>query len=164
MLNKKFIVSVVLLLTTALAAACSGDKKPAENSQEPKASRTLNYESEVSFLNASGEVVSTVRVAVADDQTERNEGLMDVTDLPQDAGMIFIFPDEQPRSFWMANTPLSLDIIYADADSNIVRIHHSTTPFSDKSLSSDNPAKYVVETNGGYCINNDIREGMKIRF
>jgi len=45
-----------------------------------------------------------------------------------------------------------------------VRIYHNTTPFSSKSLPSGAPAKYVVETNGGYAVSNDIQEGMKVRF
>ena len=119
---------------------------------------------EVTFLTPDGEAVSTVRVALADEPEERNQGLMDVNEMPRDAGMLFIFPDEAPRSFYMANTPLPLDIIFVNADSTIVRIHNNTTPFNSEQLPSEKPAKFVVETNGGYCVSNDIQEGMRIRF
>lgn len=105
-----------------------------------------------------------MEVAVADDNHERNQGLMDVRDLPSSKGMLFIFDENQPRSFWMANTPLPLDIIFVNADKEIVRIHHNTQPFSEKSFASDEPAKYVVETNAGYCISHDIQEGTKVSF
>ena len=82
----------------------------------------------------------------------------------QNEGMLFIFDEERPLSFWMANTPLSLDIMYVNSDSTIVRIYSNTTPFSEATLPSDAPAIYVVETNAGYAVANGITEGMKIRF
>jgi len=118
----------------------------------------------VSFISAAGDTLSSVEVAVADEDSERNQGLMDVRDLPQSKGMLFIFEQNQPRSFWMANTPLSLDIIFVNEDMEIVRIHHSTQPFSENNFESGQPAKYVVETNAGYCIAHDIQEGMQVRF
>lgn len=87
---------------------------------------------------------------------------MDVRDLPESKGMLFIFENNEPRSFWMANTPLSLDIIFVNNEGEIVRIHHSAQPFSEKNVKSDKPAKYVIETNAGYCISNDIQEGMNV--
>lgn len=101
---------------------------------------------------------------MADEDSERNQGLMDIRNLPQSKGMLFIFEETQPRSFWMANTPLPLDIIFVNADKEIVRIHHNTQPFSEKNFSSGEPAKYVVETNAGYCVSHDIQEGMKVSF
>ncbi len=108
--------------------------------------------------------VSTVQVAVADDDNSRSEGLMNVHHLPADSGMLFIFEGNEPRSFWMANTPLSLDIIYANSDFEIVRIHRNTQPFSHEQIRSEVPAKYVVEVNAGYAMRHDITEGMKISF
>lgn len=108
--------------------------------------------------------MSSIDAAVADDSEERNQGLMDVRDLPKTKGMLFIFEKNEPRSFWMANTPLSLDIIFVNEQKEIVRIHHSTQPFSEKSITSEEPAKYVIETNAGYCISHDIQEGMKVHF
>lgn len=137
----------------------SDEKNPTTNK-----GRQLDLVKEVKFLTADGKEISTVSVALADEPEERNQGLMDVKEMASDAGMLFIFPDEQPRSFYMANTPLPLDIIFVNADSTIVRIHHNTTPFNSEQLPSDKPAKFVVETNAGYCISNDIQEGMRIRF
>lgn len=124
----------------------------------------MEYVRTVSFLTAAGDTLSTVEVAVADEDSERNQGLMDIRDLPQSKGMLFIFEENQPRSFWMANTPLPLDIIFVNADKEIVRIHHNTQPFSEKSFSSGQPAKYVIETNAGYAVSKDIQEGMKVSF
>ena len=154
-------INIVLLLAVALISC----NKAAPKTTVPTPDRVLDYVSTVSFLKgSSGELISTVDVAVAQSQEERNEGLMDVRNLPQDKGMIFLFDEEEPLSFWMANTPLPLDIIFVNSDSSIVRIHHNTQPFSEGQLLSDAPAKYVVEVNAGYCISKDIKEGDRIRF
>ncbi|MDX1639747.1 MAG: DUF192 domain-containing protein [Balneolaceae bacterium] len=150
-----------ILLSLLLLAACGKQEQADSGENEPKG-RILEYTRQVSFLNQQGEVVETVGVAVADDNTERSTGLMDVNRLPPDKGMLFVFDDEQPRSFWMANTPLSLDIIFVNADLEIVRIHHNTQPFTENNFTSGAPSKYVVEVNGGFCVSNDIQEGMRI--
>jgi uncharacterized membrane protein (UPF0127 family) len=151
-------------MAAMLLSACSQAQKKSNTKTTEKEGRTLTYERSVSFINAGGDTLSTIEVAVADEQNERNQGLMDVRDLPQSNGMLFIFEENQPRSFWMANTPLPLDIIFVNADSKIVRIHHNTQPYSENNFESGEPAKYVVETNAGYCIANDIQEGMTVSF
>jgi uncharacterized membrane protein (UPF0127 family) len=152
-------LAFVLLL---FISACGSEKK--KEVDAPKQGRELEFVEQVTFISSSGEEISTIKAALADDPDERNQGLMDVNEMPMDAGMLFIFPDESPRSFYMANTPLPLDIIFVSADSTIVRIHQNTTPFDSGQLPSGKPAKFVVETNGGYCVSNDIQEGMRIRF
>ncbi len=157
-----FTFTFILLGGVILFSSCGNEKN--NGAEKPNRGRQLDYTNEVTFVGNDGEEISTVRVAVSDDSQERNQGLMDVKDLPSDAGMLFIFPNEEERSFYMANTPLPLDIIFVNSDSTIVRIHHSTSPFSDNQLLSGKPAQFVVETNGGYCISHDIQEGMKIKF
>lgn len=151
----------VFLLFFIAACSCSGERT--ETTKEP--ARTLAYTSSVSFLGAdAGREVSAVQVAVADDQESRSEGLMNVTSLPDNAGMLFIFDEDAPRSFWMASTPLPLDIIFANSDFEIVRIHRDTAPYSHEGIESEAPAKYVVEVNAGYTLRHDITEGMRIRI
>jgi len=155
-LNSLFILILGIPL---LWAGCSG--KEAGN-KETKKGRTIEYTGELSFLNSEGDAITTIEVAVADDQEERNMGLMDVNELPADKGMLFIFDNQQPLSFWMANTPLSLDIFFVNESGEIVRIHQNTQPFSENNLSSGAPAKYVIETNSGFSLSHDIQEGMKV--
>ncbi len=159
MLNK----ITTLFIASALLLSCGGD--PKKKTDEPKqAGRVLQYPHTLQFLKEDGKIISTLRFAKADEPLERNQGLMDVRSMPEDAGMVFYFDTEEPQSFWMANTPLPLDIMYVNADSVVVRVYQNTVPFSEKSLPSEAPAKYVIETNAGYSINYDIREGTKVRF
>ncbi|MEP1307545.1 MAG: DUF192 domain-containing protein [Balneola sp.] len=158
MLNK----TLLIFISTTLLIACGDSKKNPD--QTKNKGRVLEYSNTLTFLDSDGESVSTLNFAKADDPDERNQGLMDVTSMPANSGMVFYFDTEEPQSFWMMNTPLSLDIMYVSADSTIVSIYRSTTPFSSETLPSGSPAKYVVETNAGYSISNDIKEGMKVRF
>lgn len=157
------IIILLALICFSVVSACkSSDNKKgtSSNDQGP----TFNYSHPLSFLSGKDSVITKVKVAIADTPEKRDAGLMNVRDLPEYDGMLFIFKKPQPLSFWMANTPLPLDIIFIDKDYKIVRIYHSTTPYSKNELSSGSPAQYVVELNGGFCINHDVTEGMKVKF
>ncbi len=149
-----------LILT---AVSCSNSETRSDQ-QTTRSDRTLDFVSTVTFLNENEEEISEIEVAVADDNESRSQGLMDVEELPQDAGMLFIFDEERERNFWMASTPLSLDIIFVNADFEIVRIQRNTSPYSQDSIPSRAPAKYVVEVNAGYTLGHDIYEGAKIQI
>ena len=154
-----------LLLAALLFIACGQQKTtPQNNNQTKPIGRVVAPERSLTFIDFDGSPLSTLEVQIADEPLERNEGLMDVRDMPETHGMVFIFEQEEPLSFWMANTPLPLDIMYVNSDSTIVRIYHNTTPFSETTLPSEAPAIFVVETNGGYCLSHGILEGMKVRF
>ncbi len=173
LVKKQSILPLILFIALmGLLAGCSHHKKKPTGNVNEKAkantssdrSNKINYTEPLSFINSQGDTLATIKVAVADAPKERNEGLMDVHHMTENRGMLFIFDKQQPLSFWMANTPLSLDIIFINKKKQIVRIHHSTQPFSQKNLSSGKPAMYAVETNGGFCVDHDIREGMQIAF
>jgi len=154
-------IKYFLLASSLLLLSCNGQ---ADKQTEVQKTRELSYTANVSFIEQPNEEIISVRAAVADDDDSRSEGLMNVHNLPEDAGMLFIFDSEAPRSFWMANTPISLDIIFVNSEMDIVRIHRNTPPYSHENIVSEAPAKYVVEVNAGFTLNHDIREGMKIDF
>jgi len=83
-------------------------------------------------------------------------------DLPELHGMLFLFPREEPLSFWMKNTPLPLDIIFIDTAHKIVSISQNTTPFSEQPLPSGSPAQFVLEVNGGFCQRHGIAAGDRV--
>jgi uncharacterized membrane protein (UPF0127 family) len=91
-------------------------------------------------------------------------GLMDRFSLPDQAGMLFIFDNDEPRSFWMKNTYISLDIIFINSNKEIVSIQKYTQPRTTSSIPSDKPAMYVLEVNAGYCDKFDIKPGDKVEF
>jgi hypothetical protein len=84
--------------------------------------------------------------------------------LDDNAGMIFVFPDEAPRNFWMHNTPIPLDMIFADSKGVVTGIVANAEPYSDKLLGVAGNAEYVLEVNGGFCAKNGINPGDKMDF
>lgn len=162
-LNSRLSKVLLFTLATFFTANCGPEKAEPSEKSEPKG-RLVTPESELTFLNETGHEITNLNISIADLPDERNQGLMDVRTMPQDVGMLFIFDGDAPRSFWMANTPLPLDIMYVNSDSVIVRIYQNTTPYSETSLPSEAPAQFVVETNGGFSLTHGITEGMKIRF
>jgi uncharacterized membrane protein (UPF0127 family) len=159
----RFLVIAVLIITGA--SSCSSDsstKQPSER-KTPRG-RVLDYSKEIRFLDDNGAIISSIMAAVVDTDEERNQGLMDVWDMPENNGMLFVFDYEAPLSFWMANTPLSLDIIFLNKDKEIVNIHTNTPPLSERQFESKGNAMYVIEVNAGYSLKYDIREGLRVDF
>ena len=93
-------------------------------------------------------------VELATDDATRARGLMFRESLAPNAGMLFIFEDEQPRAFWMHNCKIALDILYFDSDLKLVSSALSVPPCSlapaqCPSYASEGPAKYVLELAAG---------------
>ena len=91
-------------------------------------------------------------VEIADTQQEQTLGLMYRDEMAADHGMLFIFPTEAPRSFWMKNCRIALDIMYFDKNLNMVSASLDTQPCRVSrcpSYPSKAPAMYVLELNAG---------------
>jgi len=111
-----------------------------------------------------GGVEARFRVEVADTAEKRRWGLMYRTELGADEGMLFVFPEERDQSFWMKNTPLSLDVIFMDRRRRVVGIVHETVPFSTRSVSVGVPSLYVLEVRAGMARGKGIATGDVARF
>ncbi len=99
-----------------------------------------------------------ITVEVVSTPETRSKGLMDRDSMAEDAGMLFVYPDEQPRSFWMKNTRIPLSIAFADHTGKIVRIA-DMTPYTTNNTPSLYPAMYALETNVGWFEKNDVVAG-----
>ena len=108
----------------------------------------------------------TISVEIADNTAERTKGLMNREELAPDTGMLFIFDNEQERSFWMKNTLIPLDMIFVNSEMKIVKIRTAEPCETEKCelYKSVEPAKYVIEANAGYCALNEIKEGQTVTF
>jgi uncharacterized membrane protein (UPF0127 family) len=103
-------------------------------------------------------------VEIADTRQSRARGLMHRV-LPDDeTGMLFIFPRAQPRTFWMRNTPASLDMLFADAERRIIHIARETMPMSDRTYPSKGAARYVLETRAGFAERHGIAPGDRFDY
>lgn len=88
-------------------------------------------------------------VEMATTPQQQSMGLMFREEMATDAGMLFVFPEPRPASFWMRNTLIPLDMLFIDAGGRIVNIHERTEPLSETSRPSDGPVRGVLEINGG---------------
>jgi uncharacterized membrane protein (UPF0127 family) len=101
-------------------------------------------------------------VEVADDPFERSVGLMYRESLPLDRGMLFVYPDEQPRAFWMKNTTIPLSIAFADARGLIIAIMDMAPDDGAVRYRSGGPAMYALEVNRGWFARNGVKIGDRI--
>lgn len=111
----------------------------------------------VTVHSAAGDATVTVELALTPE--EQTRGLMFRTELDEDAGMLFVFDRDKERSFWMSNTPIPLDIIYIRSDATIVSIAANTVPYSERSIPSRGPARYVLEVPGGWAKRHGVKPG-----
>ena len=107
-----------------------------------------------------GEV--SFKIEVADDEAERSAGLMYRNFLPDDRGMLFIFPQQRQVGFWMKNTPLPLDLVFID-DQGVVQGVRQGEPFSEASITPGVPVQYVLELKRGTAERLGIKEGVEVR-
>jgi uncharacterized membrane protein (UPF0127 family) len=89
------------------------------------------------------------RVYLATRFEQQRRGLMFVRELPPDAGMLFIYEDDNVRSMWMKNTYIPLDMVFARADGSVTNVVSDTVPQTLDSHLSTEPARYVLELNAG---------------
>lgn len=107
-------------------------------------------------------------VEIAADEATRARGLMFRESLPDNAGMLFLFPREAPRAFWMRNTRIPLDIIYLDSGLRIVSMSLDTPPCRSRqgrcpNYPSGAPARYVLEVNAGTVRRLGVSRGDRVR-
>ena len=138
---------VLIILVIIVIVGCEADP-PIKQSVVEIPFRT---DGTLSFLHADQTLAVKIALEIAADDSSRARGLMQRGSLPDKSGMLFIFDTNEPRSFWMANTPLSLDIIYVNEALEIVKIAKYTKPFSPDHVESGAPAKYVIEVSAGFC-------------
>ena len=105
-------------------------------------------QNDFAIKRADGSVVH-FKIETAQNDAERERGLMGRESLNPDQGMVFVFPKAQVLTFWMKNTPLFLDMIFMDATGQIVYIQHKARPYDETLITSHAPAQYVLEIKGG---------------
>ena len=154
-----------LVIAGALLVGC-GDMggRDGDDTGEPAVTIPFRKDGELTFFAGDDTEIVTIDIEIADSDSSRQRGLMQRDSLAERAGMLFIFPIQETQSFWMANTPLALDLIFVDADSQIVDIAKYTRPYSTRSIVSAAPARYVIEVRAGFCDTYGISEGQTVRW
>ncbi len=105
------------------------------------------------------------RVEIADTPAQHALGLMHRRSLPEDRGMLFVFAEDEFRSFWMKNTLIPLDIIFLNRDGQVLGLHESAPPcLADPcpNYESELPARFVLEIAGGTARKLGLKVGDRV--
>jgi uncharacterized membrane protein (UPF0127 family) len=149
-----------MILTGLLAAVLLSPLTGCAGAQTPKDATGRPLEP-LAIITASG--THEFMVEIADEEPERQRGMMFREPLADDRGMLFEFPDVAERAFWMRNTPSSLDIIYIDPRGRIVSIASHAVPFSEITIPSRGPASGVLELRAGRAEEIGAKAGDQVR-
>lgn len=103
-------------------------------------------------------------VEIADTPATEQRGLMYRTELGENKGMIFVWPSESRRTFWMHNTCIPLDMLFLAKDGTIVGQLEQVPTLNDRPRSVRCPAAYVLEVNAGWTRRHGIKPGMKLEL
>jgi uncharacterized membrane protein (UPF0127 family) len=159
-----------IIVVAATAGACGQGDAADEAPPRVLTSELANQEASGAPRPGAGGVVRTttldvggvdVTAEIADTPALREHGLMERDSLPPNHGMLFVYPDERQLSFWMRNTPISLDIAFMDRTGTIVNIA-TMQANDDSSHVSNGPAMYALEMEAGWFEANGIEAGTRV--
>ncbi|MEZ5755668.1 MAG: DUF192 domain-containing protein [Paracoccaceae bacterium] len=102
-------------------------------------------------------------VELADDGAERAQGLMFRESMPMSSGMLFVYEAPQRASFWMKNTLIPLDMIFADETGRVTRVHAEAIPGDTTPVDGGDGVRFVLEINGGLAARMGIVPGAALR-
>ena len=141
-------IVLAILGATMLAGGC-GEKKTGNASGLPVVQMTIGGKQ---FM-----------LEVANTEETMARGLMHRDSMPADRGMIFVFPSEDERTFWMKDTRIPLDIIYVDSAGKVVSVK-SMKPYDLTAVPSDGPVLYAIELNQGTAASLGVKAGDVLRI
>jgi len=153
-----------LVIVLALAALLNALPSSAQwrAPREPAPIDLATYpRSQVAIETAAG--MHDFDVWVADTPERQRQGLMWVRELPAQQGMLFIHEAPRLSSFWMKNTYIPLDMLFANAQGRIVAIFANVPPLSLEPVGPDVPVLAVLELRGGEAERRGIKRGDKLR-
>lgn len=121
-------------------------------------SEQLRSELRVIELDVAGHKLD---VEVAATPESRSQGLMHRRMLPENRGMLFVFPQAAAHSMWMANTHIPLSVAYLDRGGRIINIL-DMPPLTYNTFSAAGDALYAIETNQGWFARRGIKTGAQV--
>ena len=116
----------------------------------------------VEMRAASGSVMR-FSVEIADTLAERSQGLMNRPTMATSAGMLFVYDKPQPARFWMKNTLIPLDMLFADATGLVTRVHSNAVPLDPTTIDGGEDVTLVLEINGGLAKRLGVDAGAVLR-
>lgn len=156
---------LALLLAVAAWGGCSGGCKKAPSAAATPASGH-------SLPTAAQPKLQTMKLWLGAEQMEvelaltarqQETGMMFRTNLAENAGMLFVFPEPFQASFWMKNCPLPLSAAYIDPEGVIEEIHNLEPHNTNSVVAASDNIQFVLETNQGWFSRHHVTTGMLVR-
>ena len=122
---------------------------------------------EVAVTTPGGEELGSVTAAIADTRDRRYTGLSETENLPEDRGMLFVYDEVDDHTYVMREMDFAVDIIYADDEGVITRIHHAPEPGPDEDGESQRypgRGQYVLEVTYEWTTERGVEEGDMLAF
>lgn len=118
---------------------------------------------------SQGSKSKTLLVEIAETEEQQARGLMFREKLKTDEGMLFVFKNEEPRSFWMKNTIINLSIGYFNKDKKLIDIQEmkavtSVLQQDIPTYPSQGPAQYALEMSEGWFTKNHFTNGATLKL
>jgi len=160
---KKIFISTCILLSALSFYGCKDSVKP----ETKNLTREILFtkQGELTLLKAETDsILSNLDIEIADNEYKTQTGLMYRSSMEENQAMLFIFPDEQKRSFYMKNTEIPLDILYFNSGKILVSLQKNAKPFDQTSLPSETVAQYVLEVNAGLSDTWNLKKGDRFEF
>lgn len=140
-------IGVLFVCVMFLCACCQGE--------HPSASGTQKLHIGLHKLTIG---TTDVYVEIAQSNAARSFGLMQRKSMPEDEGMLFVYPEADFRSFWMKDTLIALSLAYIDENGRILQLV-DMEPLDESSHPSVGQAQYALEVNQGWFEKNGIKVG-----
>ncbi|QFS83212.1 hypothetical protein FIU97_10270 [Roseivivax sp. THAF40] len=105
---------------------------------------------------------ASFRIALADTPGERSQGLMNVPQMDRFAGMLFVYEEPGDVAFWMRNTLIPLDMIFADETGTVRKVHSNAVPHDETAIPGAPGTQFVLEINGGLAETLGIAPGTEM--
>lgn len=156
--------AVRLALTLVLVSGMAGCARSGAAEEPPPAEEEATLPvGRVAVRTGDGAWVR-LRVELATTPETQARGLMYRESLDDGEGMLFVFPDDRVRAFWMKNTYIPLDMLFIDADGVVVGVVHQAEPLTTDRRSVGLPSRYVLEVPGGWARSRGVDAGSRVRF
>ncbi|WP_299209887.1 DUF192 domain-containing protein [uncultured Dokdonia sp.] len=143
----KIVLKIVLALLISMSVYSCKETK--EEKTITPTDFAFTKEGTLTLTKADGTLIKKIAIEFAEDDYERETGLMHRSSMEVLQGMLFILEEERVQNFHMKNTLIPLDLIFIDANKKVVSFAENAKPMDLSLLPSQVPAKYVLEINGG---------------
>lgn len=151
--NVRQLIYLVLMLTVSVGGALYYYDWRTESRLTP-----------MTFVNPDGSETPAFKLEVVNTPAGRSKGLMFRRTMKTNHGMVFVFPDSAPRSFYMKNTYLPLDMLFLDAQHTVVGLLENVPILNTEPRAVAAPAQYVIELNAGTSKAHGITIGSRARY